>query len=215
MLESLRAWVDLLRDLISGRWPEQVVTVAPPSPEPAEAPDLARFFQSPDPGFPDLRPLLPARARVLDVGCGVGRNLRALTGQGFLPIGVDASATVLAQARTTSDAPLLRADLFDLPLGDASVDAAVAWQVLCQFDPGSRRAALRELARVVAPGGLLVVSGCPSSLPIDGAELPCGTEPADAALLDPLADWPHRRWLFIARRTADGLNPAPGRRDAA
>src|SRR5262252_2145713 len=91
----------------------------------------------PDPSFPDLLQFLQPGALVLDLGCGPGRNLPNLSERGFQIVGVDQDADVLAAVSAT--VPLLRADLFELPLPDCSVDGVVAWQVLCQF-PRSRAA---------------------------------------------------------------------------
>jgi SAM-dependent methyltransferase len=168
----------------------------PPPPEP----DVDRFFRTADPGFPDLRSLLPADARVLDVGCGVGRNLSELSKQGFRPLGLDLSLLVLDEARALSDIPLLRGDLFELPFRENSFDAVVAWQVVCHFDPGSRRAALRQLARLVVPGGLVVASSCPESAPIETSALPAGFETVELRGLAPTPDCPWERWMLIARR---------------
>lgn len=167
----------------------------PPEPEP----DLERFFRSPDPGFPDLRSLVPAGARVLDVGCGVGRNLSQLVGQGFQPVGLDSSLLVLDEARA-ADVPLLRGDLYTLPFASGAFDAVIAWQVICHFDSGSRRAALRELARVVAPRGIVVASSCPESAPIEPSALPAGFETVALQGIDPVPDCPYQRWMLIARR---------------
>ena len=173
-------------------------TYHPPPPEPE--PDVDRFFRTADPGFPDLRSLLPEGARVLDVGCGVGRNLNQLSNQGFRPLGIDLSSLVLDEARAITDVPLLRADLFDLPFKSGAFDAVVAWQVVCHFDPGSRRAGLRELARMVGPNGILVASSCPESAPVELSALPAGFETVELRGLDPSPDCPWQRWMLIAKR---------------
>src|SRR5215471_17444635 len=90
----------------------------------------------PDPSFPDLQQFLRPGALVLDLGCGPGRNLPSLSARGFRIVGVDQDADVLA-AVSAATVPLLRADLFELPLPDGCVDGVVAWQVLCQFPRSS------------------------------------------------------------------------------
>jgi len=111
----------------------------------------------------ELRRLLPAES-YLDAGCGDGRYLAALAGLGPLPqrmVGVDIAESILDTARRATAAvgiepELLRANLERLPLGDAEFDLVVSVQVLEHLlDPS---AGLRELARVLKPGGTLLLS---------------------------------------------------------
>ena len=92
---------------------------------------------------------LPAGSVVVDLACGTGDLCREVARAGLAPVGVDFSAGMLAAARTS--APLLQADALRLPLPAASVDGATCGFALRNFvDLG---AFLRELARVVRPGG--------------------------------------------------------------
>jgi len=202
MLDSVRQWAGEARGFLRGRR-YQPPPAVPPQAFPAtraRALDVEAFFRSPDPGFPDLRPLLSPGTRVVDVGCGVGRNMSELLRQGFSPVGVDRASSVLAESAADHAGSLLQADLFALPLRDGSVDAIIIWQVMCQFDPDSQRAAMRELARAVKPGGLLVVAGCPCSQPLRAADLPCGIEIIDEVPLPPVDDGTSSRWLLLLRR---------------
>lgn len=106
-----------------------------------------------------VRPLLdemPAGV-ALDAACGTGRHARHLAARGHAVTGVDASPEMLAVARAkVPDAGLLLGDLAALPLPAASVDFAVCSLALthCQgLGPP-----IRELARVVRPGGRIVLS---------------------------------------------------------
>jgi SAM-dependent methyltransferase len=107
-----------------------------------------------------LRPVLAAvvagrpHARILDVGCGTGYNLALLARHGA-PFGLDPSARGLALARAMGR-PLLRADAARLPFADASFDLVTSFDVM-QCIPTDREA-VREMARVVKPGGVVVVS---------------------------------------------------------
>jgi ubiquinone/menaquinone biosynthesis C-methylase UbiE len=95
--------------------------------------------------------------RLLDVGCGNGRYLRFLLKQAdpqATLVGCDLAAKMLwrTRQRLKSDrADLLTADLTRLPYADESFDAIVCgWVIEHLQEP---IAGLRELARVLAPGG--------------------------------------------------------------
>jgi len=100
--------------------------------------------------------------RILDAGCGTGYLARLLASKGAAVVGVDHSEKLLEVARGKEQArPLgidfLQADLAHLsPLADAGFDAAVA-NVVMQ-DVVSLNAAVRELHRVVRPGGRFLFS---------------------------------------------------------
>jgi ubiquinone/menaquinone biosynthesis C-methylase UbiE len=98
--------------------------------------------------------------RILDLGCGTGivaRRVRARLGGGARVTGVDVDAGMLAKARDL--APEIRwieGDAMELPFPDASFELVLCQQVL-QFVP-DRAKALREIRRVLAPGGRLLVA---------------------------------------------------------
>lgn len=96
--------------------------------------------------------------RVLDLACGSGRHLRALGGRGLRLFGVDRDRGSLAAAAAAAPgAGLARADLRALPLA-AGFHAAYAWYAsLLLFDEAGNAAALAEAARVLRPGGRLLV----------------------------------------------------------
>jgi SAM-dependent methyltransferase len=104
---------------------------------------------------------LPATARVLDVGCGPGTitvGLAALAAQGEV-VGMDASQDVLAEARAEADrrsqanVRFETGDVYELRFADGTFDVVHAHQVLQHLsDPV---AALREMARVCRPGGIV------------------------------------------------------------
>jgi SAM-dependent methyltransferase len=98
---------------------------------------------------------LPARARVLDVGCGTGANAEVLAAPGRFTVGLDPSALALALARPGGHRAVLRGDGAALPFGDRSFDLVCALDVLEHLDDDA--AAARELHRVLRPGGALVV----------------------------------------------------------
>jgi demethylmenaquinone methyltransferase/2-methoxy-6-polyprenyl-1,4-benzoquinol methylase len=92
--------------------------------------------------------------RILDVGGGTGRVARALSRVGPEPIVVDPSAGMLARARR-GGRRAIRADARSLPLCDRTVDAVVVVDALHHVPDPER--ALEEAARVVAPGGVVVL----------------------------------------------------------
>jgi SAM-dependent methyltransferase len=62
---------------------------------------------------------------VLDVACGAGRHARALDAAGARTIGLDLSASLLRRARQVTSAPLVRADMRQLPVRTGSMDLTV------------------------------------------------------------------------------------------
>jgi SAM-dependent methyltransferase len=96
---------------------------------------------------------LPPQATVADLGCSTGfllEDLRLAHPDAVL-IGVDLIAAGLRKAHAAvPEARLLQADVCELPLGDASLDAVVSANLL-EHIPDDERA-LREIARVLKPG---------------------------------------------------------------
>lgn len=93
---------------------------------------------------------------VLDVGCGLGDDacaLAALVGPGGLAVGVDLDRP---EPLAPCAARFVTADALALPLADESVDAARVDRVLHLMDEPAT--AVRELARVLRPGGRIVVA---------------------------------------------------------
>jgi malonyl-CoA O-methyltransferase len=99
----------------------------------------------------------PAGSTALDLACGAGRYLRVLRERGASRVvGCDVSREMLARAARGAACCLVQADLRSLPLRVASVDL-----VLCGLAIGHVKelgAALREIARVLVPGGAVVYS---------------------------------------------------------
>jgi SAM-dependent methyltransferase len=104
------------------------------------------------------------RRELLDVGCGLGDDVRAMAasvGTEGRVVGVDSSAALIAEARARTPPELdnvryevARGD--DMPFGDAAFDGARIERVLQHVDePG---AVLAEMRRVVRPGGLVVAA---------------------------------------------------------
>lgn len=104
---------------------------------------------------------------VLDIGCGEGRLCRALNRAGVPTIGVDPTVRLIEAAKTRDpNGTYVVAGAEALPFPDSSFDLAVACIVLGAIR--DYRRAIAEMARVVSPGGSLLVvnlTGFTSSSP--------------------------------------------------
>lgn len=110
-----------------------------------DEPILAKIFDGLPPGV------------ALDAACGTGRLAEQLAARGHQVIGVDSSPDMLAYARTrVPGADFRSGDLYRLPVDDAAVDlvtCALALTHVTDLGP-----VLAEFARVLRPGGHLVIS---------------------------------------------------------
>lgn len=98
-------------------------------------------------------------ARVLDAGCGTGRLTRYLAQRGCLVEGVDLSPGMVAVARRENPGVRFTAgSLTDLPFGDASFAGVVLWYSTIHTPPSGHRRLFAEAARVLRPGGHVVVA---------------------------------------------------------
>ena len=101
--------------------------------------------------------------RGLDVGCGTGRLLAALHGAwpGLRLTGIDLSPPYLAEARRligrTARVKLDQAAAETLPFDEASLDLVISSFLMHELPKDIRAKALAEMARVVKPGGLVVI----------------------------------------------------------
>jgi len=93
--------------------------------------------------------------RILDAGCGTGRNLLQLSRRGR-GVGIDLSEEALRFCRSRG-VVAVRGTLLELPFRDASFDGVSSFDVLYHRWVTDDRAAVRELQRVLRPGGWLLV----------------------------------------------------------
>ena len=104
----------------------------------------------------------PPGARILDAGCGSGRHALALARAGYRAVGLDSSRLLLTAARSAArDTPLatfVPGSYHRVPFEPGAFDAVLCLgTALGYLGPAGDREALRELRRVLAPGGRLVI----------------------------------------------------------
>lgn len=101
----------------------------------------------------------PEFRRVLDVCCGPGRHARQLVEHGYEVTGVDRDATAVQQARDAiPSGTFLQLDQRELGRLAGPFDAAVIlWQSFGYFDPTDNDRVLADIARVLRPGGRLLL----------------------------------------------------------
>ena len=106
---------------------------------------------------PVLREIAGSRRdlRIIDCGCGTGYNLTHLLQPYGRPFGFDLAPSALSRARGTGR-PVVRASIGRIPFASNTFDLATSFDVL-QSVPDDR-AALREIARVVKPGGHVLLN---------------------------------------------------------
>ncbi len=151
--------------------------------------------------------------RLLDLGCGFGRHAFEAARRGAAVVALDAGPDEVAQVRATlgamvdagelaADHPAsaVQGDALSLPFVDATFDRVIASEVLEHIPDDS--AAMRELARVLRPGGTMAVT-VPRCLP----------EAVNWALSDEYHDTPgghvriYRRSTLERRLAMAGLEP--------
>jgi ubiquinone/menaquinone biosynthesis C-methylase UbiE len=136
---------------IHGEWEQQYRT-----------PENEGFY---DRYFDEILNLLdpPEGATILDAGCGIGAHSVRLAERGFNVEAVDFSDSIVESARhyvagheLGARIRISRANLRALPHQDASFDYVLCWGVLMHVPDID--AAISELVRVLAPGGMLIVA---------------------------------------------------------
>jgi SAM-dependent methyltransferase len=115
---------------------------------------------------------LPDDARLLDLGCGGGKDAGDLDQRGYSVVGLDrTSALLLAGRRRYPSLPLVRADLRNLPFQAMSFDGLWAAASLMHLPKPEACRILADLYKLVRPGGLFaatVTYGVKSRLVTDG-----------------------------------------------
>src|SRR5512134_416050 len=96
--------------------------------------------------------------RILDLGCGPGRDLKAFAALGHIAVGLDGSARFAAMARETSGCEVLEQDFLRLDLPQAGFDGVFANAVLFHVPTQELPRVLRELRGALKPRGVLFSS---------------------------------------------------------
>lgn len=152
-------------------------------------------------------------ARVLDVGCGIGRWSRFLAARGALVLGVDLSPTMIAQARRRAAEQGVEercrfavADLAHLDLGE-QFDLVLGVTVLQHIlDPVAFRSALSAMVSHLAPGGRMILLEAAPTAPLRR----CDTSIFTARDRDVYLDLIDSCGLEVLAIT--GVDPAPFRK---
>ncbi|MFD0716491.1 class I SAM-dependent methyltransferase [Paenibacillus sp. GCM10027626] len=104
---------------------------------------------------------LPANARLLDIGCGMGRHAMALSQLGYEVTGIDLSEALLEEARKHSfgNVTFMQGDMRRLPFAEAQFQATV--NLFTSFgyfrEETDNAVVLGEIRRVLAPGGKFLI----------------------------------------------------------
>jgi len=123
---------------------------------------LGRFGRSSvrDAKLAELLKKLPARAKVLDLGCGAGEPVaRELAGHGFQVTGVDASYGQIMRARRNVPAVhFVHADMTSVQLPTQAFDAVSAFYSITHVPRNEHEILIRRIATWLRPNGLFVAS---------------------------------------------------------
>jgi ubiquinone/menaquinone biosynthesis C-methylase UbiE len=114
----------------------------------------------------EVAEVFPKEAKILDVGCGMGREAYVLTDMGFSVTGIDISKEVISQVTQLSkqngyNIPFLIYDGHILPFDDNSFDVVVIWAQTfgIMYGDAYKASFLNECRRVLKKNGLLSFSG--------------------------------------------------------
>lgn len=123
----------------------------------------APIYDGPNPAIAAEQPVVHDmlstldRGRALDAACGTGRHAGHLAALGFETVGVDATAGMLDVARVSHpDVEFRQGRLESLPVADESFDVVTSALAVCHAPDLSP--VFAEFARVLRPGGTLIVS---------------------------------------------------------
>ena len=107
----------------------------------------------------DIFSALPKSASILDVGCGTGEHLKRACRHGLVATGLEPAPSMMAAAR--ANVPGVRIEqgvATQLPFANESFDAVILVEVLRYLHRDDILQALREVRRVLRPGGILLAT---------------------------------------------------------
>src|SRR5262245_55515732 len=94
--------------------------------------------------------------QILDAGCGTGYNLRHYEDAGHAVFGLDIASEAVDGVQKRGFKKITQASAAEIPYRSESFDLVFSFDVLCQI-PGGSAQAIREMYRVLKPGGSLFV----------------------------------------------------------
>ncbi len=102
---------------------------------------------------------LHGRGPIADLGCGPGHVARFLRAAGASVFGLDLSYPMLREARAlNAELPLVQGDMTSLGLAGGALAGVAAFYAIVNIPRAQLPAAFREIARVLQPGGLLLLA---------------------------------------------------------
>ena len=121
---------------------------------------VAEAYERARPGYPEdaVRWLVGDEPRdIVDLGAGTGKLTRSLVALGHRVVAVEPLPEMIARLRTAVPGAIaIEGGAEAIPLDAASADVVIAAQAFHWFDHGP---ALREIARVLRPGGRIALNG--------------------------------------------------------
>jgi ArsR family transcriptional regulator len=142
---------------------------------------------------------------VLDIGCGTGAGLAEYVSAGCAVIGVDASPAMIAASRERlgPEADLRLTDGPDLPVEDGCADLVLISLVLHSIPRTDAVALLKEAARVLAPGGRVLVTDFGTA----GLRFPRGWATRGFTVVAEVLSGPSHAGNAVAYLRAGGVGP--------
>ncbi len=121
------------------------------------APDISTVYdqQTHIIGIKNFIKLLPPKAKILDLGCGPGKDVFLFSKSGYEAVGIDGSKGMVGQAiKRFPKKTFIVMDVRDLKFPDETFDAVWSWSTLTHLRKADKAIALREVCRVLKKGGL-------------------------------------------------------------
>ncbi|WP_462323757.1 class I SAM-dependent methyltransferase [Desulfoplanes sp.] len=100
-----------------------------------------------------LEERLPPVSRILDIGCGSGRDLKWLSERGHQPVGIERSQGLARLARNHSGCPVIRADFSDFDFSRIRAQGVVLVGALVHVEPETLPGILARIFTSLLPGG--------------------------------------------------------------